>query len=268
MPLAGDAVWRGAMSVGDLVRINADALQVCLPLNALGFVYREARDARVNAEHLFALLREQPDIAEAPGLPRLRADQGEVVFDLVSFHYDPGVGPQDTTLFNDTIGYNIAYGHFGCARADVVAGAGAAHVRELITSLPRQYDTPVGERAVKLSGGEKQRIAIARAVLKNPPILIFDETTSALDSDSEHAIEQELDRLARDRTSLITAHRLSTIVRAHGILVIDRRRIVEPGTHRELLRRKGLYSRMRLLLQRKLTQGPGGEDHANQHRTA
>ena len=332
MLLAGQAVWRGAMSVGDLVLINAYALQVCLPLNALGFVYREARDAWVNAERLFALLREQPDIDDPPGLPRLRADRGEVVFDKVSFHYDParpvlhevsfriaagrttavvgrsgsgkstlarlllrlydpaagrilidgqdirglspasvrsaiGVVPQEASLFNDTIGYNIAYGHFGAARADVVAAASAAHVHELIEALPQQYDTAVGERGVKLSGGEKQRIAIARAVLKNPPILIFDEATSALDSDSEQAIQQELDRLSRDRTTLIIAHRLSTIVRAHEILVMDRGRIVERGSHKALLRRKGLYARLWLLQQRK-AEGPGGEKHASKPSTS
>jgi len=315
MLMAGNDVWRGTMSVGDLVLINAYALQVCLPLNALGFVYREARDAWVNAERLFQLLREQPDVADAPSMPRLRAERGEVVFDHVSFHYDParpilrdvsfrippghtvavvgrsgsgkstlarlllrfydpaagrilvdgqpigqhsprsvresiGVVPQETALFNDTIGYNIAYGRVGSSRSDIVAACKAAHVHELIESLPEQYDTPVGERGVKLSGGEKQRIAIARAILKDPPILIFDEATSALDSDSEHAIQQELDRLSENRTTLIIAHRLSTIVRAHEIIVMERGRIVERGSHQELLRKRGLYARLWLLQQR------------------
>lgn len=321
MLLAGDAVWRGAMTVGDLVLINAYALQVCLPLNALGFVYREARDAWVNAERLFQLLREQPEIPDSPSLPRLRPSSGDVVFDQVSFHYDParpilqdvtfhippgrtvavvgrsgsgkstlarlllrlysptggrilvdgqdigmlspgsvresvGVVPQETVLFNDTIGYNIGYGRVGSSGDDIVAACKAAHVHELIATLPQQYDTAVGERGVKLSGGEKQRIAIARAILKNPPILIFDEATSALDSDSEHAIQQELDRLSRNRTTLIIAHRLSTIVRAHEIIVMDRGRIVERGSHRELLRREGLYARLWLLQQREAT-APG-----------
>ena len=315
MLLAGDAVWRGEMRVGDLVLINAYALQVCLPLNALGFVYREARDAWVNAERLFQLLRERPDIRESPHMPRLQADQGEVVFDRVWFHYDPdrpvlcdvsfrippgktvavvgrsgsgkstlarlllrfydpvqgrilidgddlgavspgsvreaiGVVPQETALFNDTIGYNIGYGRIGCSRADIIAAAQAAHVHDLIDSLPAKYDTEVGERGVKLSGGEKQRIAIARAILKSPPILIFDEATSALDSDSEHAIQQELERLSLNRTTLIIAHRLSTVVGAHVILVMDKGRIVERGSHRELLERNGIYARLWLLQQR------------------
>jgi len=315
MLLAGGEVWRGGMSVGDLVLINAYALQVCLPLNALGFVYREARDAWVNAERLFQLLREQPDIPDAPTMPRLHARQGEVVFDQVSFHYDParpilhevsfrippghtvavvgrsgsgkstlarlllrlydpaggrilidgqpiaalspgsvreaiGVVPQETALFNDTVGYNIAYGRTGSSQAEIEAACKAAHVHELIVSLPDGYATQVGERGVKMSGGEKQRIAIARAILKNPPLLIFDEATSALDSDSEHAIQLELDRLSQDRTTLIIAHRLSTIVRAHQIIVMDRGRIVERGTHHELLKRRGLYARLWLLQQR------------------
>ena len=315
MLLAGDEVWRGGMSVGDLVLINAYALQVCLPLNALGFVYREARDAWVNAERLFQLLREQPEIPDSPSLPRLQSSGGDVVFEHVSFHYDParpilhdvsfhipsgrtlavvgrsgsgkstlarlllrlyapsggrilvdgqdigllspgsvresiGVVPQETALFNDTIGYNIAYGRTGSTLEQVIAASKAAHVHDLIAALPKQYETQVGERGVKLSGGEKQRIAIARAILKNPPLLIFDEATSALDSDSEHAIQQELDRLSRNRTTLIIAHRLSTIVHAHEIIVMDRGRLVERGSHKELLQRAGLYARLWLLQQR------------------
>ena len=315
MVLAGQAVLARSMSVGDLVLINAYALQVCLPLNALGFVYREARDAWVNAERLFELLRERPEILDPPGAPPLRPGRGEVVFEHVSFHYEParpvlvdvslriapgttlavvgrsgsgkstlarlllryydpangrilvdgqdirqcaaasvrmaiGVVPQETALFNDTIGNNIAYGRSGSTREDVVAACRAAHLHEVIDSLPDKYDTPVGERGVNLSGGEKQRIAIARAVLKNPTILIFDEATSALDADSEHAITRELDRLSQDRTTLVIAHRLSTIVNAHTIVVMDRGRIVEQGTHAELLRRKGAYARLWLLQQR------------------
>jgi ATP-binding cassette subfamily B protein len=315
MLLAGEAVIERHMSVGDLVLINAYALQVCLPLNALGFVYREARDAWVNAERLFTLLREVPEIEELPGQPRLDAPRGEVVFEHVSFHYEPerpvlddvsfriepgttlavvgrsgsgkstlarlllrlydpdsgrilvdgqdirslspssvrqaiGVVPQETALFNDTLGNNIAYARMGSTPEDVVAATKAAHVHDLIASLPEQYETPAGERGVKISGGEKQRIAIARAILKDPPILIFDEATSALDSDSEHAIVQELDRLSRNRTTLIIAHRLSTIVNANAIIVMDRGRIVERGNHAELLRRKGVYARLWLLQQR------------------
>jgi ATP-binding cassette subfamily B protein len=315
MLLAGQEVMQRRMSVGDLVLINAYALQVCLPLNALGFVYREARDAWVNAERLFELLRERPEIVDPPGAPPLRAGPGEIVFDHVSFHYEPerpvlvdlnlridpgttlavvgrsgsgkstlarlllryyepasgrilvdgqdirsvaaaslraaiGVVPQDTALFNDTIGNNIAYGRIGSTRSEVVAACRAAHLHDLIASLPQKYDTPVGERGVNISGGEKQRIAIARAILKDPPILIFDEATSALDADSEHAINQELDRLSRNRTTLIIAHRLSTIVNAHAIVVMERGRIVERGTHAELLRHKGVYARLWLLQQR------------------
>ena len=324
MLLAGEEVWRGIMSVGDLVLINAYALQVCLPLNALGFVYREARDAWVNAERLFQLLRERPEIADTPALPRLMPRRGEVVFEHVSFHYEParpilrdvsltippghtvavvgrsgsgkstlarlllrfydpvsgrilidgqpiaglspgsvrqaiGVVPQEAALFNDTIGYNVAYGRIGCSQADIVAACKAAHVHELIATLPDQYATRVGERGVKLSGGEKQRIAIARAILKNPPILIFDEATSALDSDSEHAIQQELDRLSMNRTTLIIAHRLSTIVHAHEIIVMERGRIVERGSHKALLRMQGMYARLWLLQQRQDESAMQGE---------
>lgn len=294
--------------------INAYALQVCLPLNALGFVYREARDAWVNAERLFQLLRERPDIPDTPSLPGLAPQRGEVVFEHVSFHYEParpilrdvsftippghtvavvgrsgsgkstlarlllrfydpvsgrilidgqpiaglspgsvrqaiGVVPQETALFNDTIGYNVAYVRIGSSQADIIAACQVAHVHELIAALPDKYATQVGERGVKLSGGEKQRIAIARAPLKNPPILIFDEATSALDSDSKHAIQQELDRLSMNRTTLIIAHRLSTIVHADVIIVMERGRIIERGSHKALLRLQGRYARLWLLQQ-------------------
>jgi ATP-binding cassette subfamily B protein len=315
MLLAGQAVMRHQMSVGDLVLINAYALQVCLPLNALGFVYREARDAWVNTERMFDLLREVPEIPDRPGLPRLRVTAGHVVFEHVNFSYEPGrqvlydisfeippgttlavvgrsgsgkstlsklllryynpdsgrilidgqdigtvspgsvraaiaVVPQDTALFNDTIGHNIAYGRAGSTRDEVVKVSKAALLHDVISAQPEQYETQVGERGVKFSGGERQRIAIARAMLKHPKILIFDEATSALDSDSEHAIAQELDRLACDRTTLIIAHRLSTIVNAHQIIVMERGRIVERGTHDELLRRRGAYAHLWLLQQR------------------
>jgi ATP-binding cassette subfamily B protein len=315
MLLAGDAVWRGGMSVGDLVLINAYALQVCLPLNALGFVYREARDAWVNTERMSQLLGERPSMTESPGMARLQPTRGDVCFEHVSFAYQPerpllqdvsfrippgktvavvgrsgsgkstlarlllrfydpasgrilvdgqdiaraspasvrlaiGVVPQETVLFNDTIGYNIAYGRLGASRFDIAEAARAAHIDHLIDSLPSGYDTAVGERGVNLSGGEKQRISIARAILKDPLVLVFDEATSALDADSEHAIQQELDRLAENRTTLVIAHRLASIAAAHEILVMDRGRIVERGSHAELLRGKGLYSRLWLLQQR------------------
>jgi ATP-binding cassette subfamily B protein len=315
MLLAGRDVLGGGMTVGDLVLINAYMLQVCLPLNALGFVYREAKDALVNAEKLFQLLQERPEIEEPSNLPALQVRQAAVVFDRVSFHYDPmrpilsdvsfkipaghtvavvggsgsgkstlarlllrfydvsagrimideqdirhvtteslrkaiGVVPQDTILFNDTIGYNIAYGRLGATQADVIEAAKAAHIHDVIDSMPQRYDTAVGERGVKLSGGEKQRIALARAMLKNPPILIFDEATSALDSQSERAIRCEMDRLSRDRTTLVIAHRLSTIVDADEILVLERGHIVERGTHAQLLLQVGIYANLWQLQQR------------------
>jgi ATP-binding cassette subfamily B protein len=315
MLLAGRDVLSGRMTVGDLVLINAFMLQICLPLNALGFVYREAKDALVNAEKLFQLLRERPDIDEPSGLPRLEIAKAEVAFSHVSFHYDParpvlsdvsfripsgstvavvggsgsgkstlarlllrfydvsdgritidgqdirtvnssslrsaiGVVPQDTILFNDTIAYNIGYGRPGAAMEEIVAAATAAHIHDFINSLPQKYETAVGERGVMLSGGEKQRIALARAILKNPPILIFDEATSALDSRSERAIQTEMDRLARGRTSLVIAHRLSTIVGADQILVLERGRIAECGTHDELLLQGGVYAHLWQLQQR------------------
>ena len=312
---AGSDVMAGRMTVGDLVLINAYVLQVCLPLNALGFVYREARDAWVNAERLFDILHERPEMEERPGTPALLPGAGEVVFEHVSFSYDPsrpilrdvsfriapgatlavvggsgsgkstlarlllklyppaggrilvdgqdiakasatsvramiGVVPQDTVLFNDTIGYNIAYGRPGASQEDTIHAAKAAHIHDLITTLEKQYDTEVGERGVTLSGGERQRIAVARAVLKNPPILIFDEATSALDSASEHAIQQELNRLSENRTVLMIAHRLSTVVDADEIIVLEQGRVVERGNHEELLSLHGAYARLWHLQQR------------------
>jgi ATP-binding cassette subfamily B protein len=315
MILAGEAVIERRMSVGDLVLVNAYMLQVVLPLNQLGFVYREARDAWVNTERLFELLRETSEITDDPDLPPLKPGPGEVVFEHVFFHYDPGrpilqdvsfqippgttlavvgrsgsgkstlarlllrfynptgghilidgqdittvspssvrqaigVVPQDAALFNDTIGNNLAYARSGASRDDIIAASKAAQLHDLISSLPHGYDTPVGERGVGISGGERQRIAIARVILKNPRILIFDEATSALDSDSEHAIAQELERVSRNRTTLIIAHRLSTVVNAGAIIVMDHGRIVERGTHAELLRKHGAYARLWLLQQR------------------
>jgi ATP-binding cassette subfamily B protein len=326
MLLAGNAVMAHRMSVGDLVLINAYVLQVCLPLNALGFVYRESRDAWVNAERLFALLDERPEMPQTPQ-PPLQARAGEVVFEHVSFEYEPGravlddvslriepgttlavvgrsgsgkstlarlllrlydpsggrilidgqdiracdpssvrraigVVPQDTALFNDSIGSNIAYARPGSSQDEVEAAARAAQLHEAIAALPEGYDTPVGERGVKFSGGERQRIGIARAILKNPGILIFDEATSALDADAEHAIVQELERLARARTTLIIAHRLSTIVNAHTIIVMERGRIAERGSHAELLAASGLYARLWRLQQRQArAQERGAQSH-------
>ena len=315
MLLAGKDVLTREMTVGDLILINAYVIQICLPLNALGFVYREAKDALVNAEKLFQLLREKPEIHDPPGMPALQVTRGEVAFENVNFAYDPerpilhnvsfripaggrvaivggsgsgkstlarlllrfydvgsgsvkvdgqdvravsakslreaiGVVPQETLLFNDTIAYNIGYGREGATMEQIIAACKAAHIHDLIDSLPQKYDTPVGERGVKLSGGEKQRIALARAILKNPPLLIFDEATSALDTASEQAIQKELDTLAENRTTLVIAHRLSTVVDATEIIVLERGRVVERGTHAKLLQQGGMYARLWQLQQR------------------
>jgi len=309
MLLAGQDVTRGVLSVGDLVLINAYIIQVCLPLNALGFMFREAKDAAINAERLFQLLEQRADVVDLPNGAPLRVTQGEVQFDHVDFgyentrpilhelslhipaghtvavvggsgsgkstlarlllrFYDPwagrvsidgqdlrvvtqdsvrraiGIVPQDTILFNDTIAYNIAYGREGATMAEVIEAARAAYVHDFIAALPEGYQTMVGERGLKLSGGEKQRIAIARALLKNPSILIFDEATSALDTRSERAIQRELDRLSAHRTTLVIAHRLSTVVDAHEIVVLEKGRIVERGRHTDLLATNGVYAQL------------------------
>lgn len=309
MLLAGQDVTRGVLSVGDLVLINAYIIQVCLPLNALGFMFREAKDAAINAERLFHLLEQRADVVDLPNGAPLRATHGEVQFDHVEFgyeqtrpilhdlslhipaghtvavvggsgsgkstlarlllrFYDPwagrvsidgqdlrvvtqdsvrraiGIVPQDTILFNDTIAYNIAYGREGATMAEVIEAARAAYVHDFIAALPEGYQTMVGERGLKLSGGEKQRIAIARALLKNPSILIFDEATSALDTRSERAIQRELDRLSAHRTTLVIAHRLSTVVDAHEIVVLEKGRIVERGRHTDLLAAGGVYAQL------------------------
>ena len=309
MLLAGQYVVGGTMTVGDLVLVNAYVLQICLPLNSLGFIFREAKDATINSERLFDLLDQRPDIIEPDAMPSLRVDAGEVRFENVSFAYEPdrpilhdvsfgipagktvavvggsgsgkstlarllfrfydpasgritidgqdirsvsqaslrhaiGIVPQDTPLFNDTIGYNIEYGRPGAGESAVLEAARSAQIDELVRSLPRQYETMVGERGVKLSGGERQRVAIARAILKNPPILILDEATAALDTRSERAIQDELDRLSENRTTLLIAHRLSTVVDADEILVMERGHIVERGTHGALLAKAGVYAQM------------------------
>ncbi len=307
MLLAGTDVLARRMTVGDLVLINAFMLQICLPLNALGFVYREARDAMINIEKMLDLLRERPEFDADASLPDLQLSAAHVEFRHVSFHYEPerpvltdvsfaippghtvavvggsgsgkstlarlllrfydpsggqvlvdgqdlrsvnarslrraiGVVPQDTSLFNDSIAYNIGYGRPDASRDDIIAAARAAHVHDFILSLPEGYATEVGERGMKLSGGERQRIAIARAFLKNPPILIFDEATSALDSQSERAIQSELERLSHNRSVLVIAHRLSTVISAHNIVVLERGHIAEQGRHLQLLERDGVYA--------------------------
>jgi ATP-binding cassette subfamily B protein len=309
MLLAGADVLAGELTVGDLVLINAYVIQVCLPLNALGFVIRETSDALTRAEALFALLRERPETETAAPVELPADAPAEVRFENVSFGYEPhrqilwntsftiragqtvaviggsgsgkstlarlllrfadpwsgrisiygrdlrelarsavrsavGIVPQDTTLFNETIGFNIAYGRVGATHDEVIAAARAANVHDFIDALPEKYATMVGERGLKLSGGEKQRIAIARTILKDPAILVLDEATSALDTRSERAIRVSLEQLAEPRTTLVIAHRLSTIVNADEILVLEAGRIVERGKHAELLDRQGLYAQM------------------------
>jgi ATP-binding cassette subfamily B protein len=299
----------GQMSLGDLVLVNAFLIQLYIPLNFLGVVYREIKQALADMERLFGLLDRNREIADAPDAPALRLAGGAVRFERVDFAYDPrrqvlhgvdfsiapgtttavvgatgsgkstlarllfrfyeagagrilvdgqdirsvtqaslraalGIVPQDTVLFNDSIEYNIGYGHPGAAHAEIVAAAQAAHIHDFIERLPDGYATTVGERGLKLSGGEKQRVAIARTLLKNPAIMVFDEATSALDSRTERIIQGELERLARGRSTLVIAHRLSTIVHADQILVMAAGRIVERGTHAELLAVGGEYARM------------------------
>jgi ATP-binding cassette, subfamily B, heavy metal transporter len=316
---AAAGVAAGTMTVGDLVLVNAYLLQLAIPLNLLGMMYREVKQAMTNMERLFGLLDENLEVRDRPGARVLQAQRPEVRFEAVEFGYDErrgilhgvdftiGAGqtvavvghsgsgkstlarllyrfydvdagriaidgidlrdltqdslrraiaivPQDTVLFNDSIHYNILYGRPGASRDEVEAAARAAHIHDFIVSLPDGYDSAVGERGLKLSGGEKQRVAIARALLKNPAILIFDEATSALDSKSEQAIQAELDRIAVGRTTLMIAHRLSTVMHADQILVMEAGRIVERGSHAELLARDGHYAQMWRLQQQKSQQ--------------
>jgi ABC-type transport system involved in Fe-S cluster assembly fused permease/ATPase subunit len=306
---AAAGVVSGKLSVGDLVLVNAYLLQMAMPLNYLGMMYREVKQALTNIERLWGLLEERQEVRDDPDAPALRTQQPRVSFQQVRFGYDErreilhgidfeippghrvavvghsgsgkstlarllyrfydvnagsiridgqdlrelsqdsvraaiGIVPQDTVLFNDDIRYNIRYGRPSASDEEVEAAAKAAHIHAFIQSLPDGYATSVGERGLKLSGGEKQRVAIARALLKNPAILIFDEATSALDSASEKAIQAELDRIAVGRTTLIIAHRLSTVMDAHEILVMDAGNIVERGSHAALVARDGRYAAM------------------------
>jgi len=306
-------VINGSMTLGDFVLVNTLMIQLYIPLNFLGVIYREIKQALTDMDRMFSLLNTEKEIADAPHAPPLKINQyshgPDVHFEHVSFHYDAkreilrdvsfhipagtitavvgqsgagkstlarllfrfydvqsgkilidgqnildvqqaslrkaiGIVPQDTVLFNDTIGYNIAYGNPKASIEEVQEAARAAQIDGFIKHLPDGYDTQVGERGLKLSGGEKQRVAIARTLLKKPVMLIFDEATSALDSKTERAFQEELLSLAKNRTTLIIAHRLSTIVHADQVLVMDHGQIVERGTHIELLAKNGRYAEM------------------------
>ena len=306
---ATQGVIDGQMSLGDLVLVNAFMIQLYIPLNFLGVIYREIKQSLADMERLFSLLEQNREIADAPAAKPLLTHGAQVRFSHVEFHYEAkrkilfdvdftiaagtttavvghsgagkstlsrllfrfyevsggaitidgqdlreitqeslrraiGIVPQDTVLFNDTIEYNIGYGKPGAGKDEIVAAAKAASIHDFIESLPDGYASMVGERGLKLSGGEKQRVAIARTLLKNPAILIFDEATSALDSKAEQAIQSQLKEIARNRTTLVIAHRLSTVADAQQILVLDHGRIVERGTHLSLLAADGLYAQM------------------------
>jgi ABC-type transport system involved in Fe-S cluster assembly fused permease/ATPase subunit len=312
---ATEGVVDGRMTLGDLVMINAFMIQLYIPLNFLGVLYREIKQSLTDLDRMFTLLEKEREVADAPHAPTLKLKGSpHVKFESVVFAYEAnrpilhgisfeipagktvavvgpsgsgkstlarllfrfydvgagaitidgqdirhvtqgsvrramGIVPQDTVLFNDTVRYNIAYGRTDATEDEVEQAAKAAHIHDFIAATPKGYDTMVGERGLKLSGGEKQRVAIARTLLKNPPIVIFDEATSALDSANERAIQTELQSAAQNKTTLVIAHRLSTVVEAHEILVLDAGRIVERGAHSELLAMNGRYAQMWALQQ-------------------
>ena len=315
---ASAGVVEGKLTIGDLVMINAFLIQMFIPLNFLGVMYREIKQSLTDIERLFKLLHINREIRDVADARPLQLGDGAVRFEDVRFGYDAersilhgvsfdipaghniavvgtsgagkstlarllfrfydvtdgrisidgqdiravtqhslraaiGIVPQDTVLFNDSIYYNIAYGRPAASRAEIVEAARAAHILHFIESLPRGWDTSVGERGLKLSGGEKQRVAIARTLLKNPAILILDEATSALDTSTEKIIQSELKEVARSRTTLTIAHRLSTIVDADQILVMEQGRIVERGSHRALLAQNGVYARLWAMQQKEVT---------------
>ena len=307
MLLAALGVQAGELTVGDFVLVNAYMIQITMPLNFLGTVYREIRQALVDMRQMFDLLDEPTEIKDRVKAPALKIASGNLHFKKVSFSYDKGrqilkeitvdvpagktvaivgpsgsgkstigrllfrfydvtkgavlidgqdvrditqdslhqaigVVPQDTVLFNDTIHYNIAYGRENATRTEVINAAKNAQIHKFIMSLPQKYNTVVGERGLKLSGGEKQRVGIARTLLKNPPILLLDEATSALDSETEHEIQEALERAGQGRTVVMIAHRLSTVLKADKIIVLEDGVVVEVGTHSELLKQNGRYS--------------------------
>jgi ATP-binding cassette subfamily B protein len=312
---ATEGVVAGRMTLGDLVMINAFMIQLYIPLNFLGVLYREIKQSLTDLDKMFVLMDREREVADAPGAQAL-ALQGapDVVFDRVSFAYESdrpilkdisftipagktvavvgpsgsgkstlarlmfrfydvqqgfiriagqdirqvtqssvrqalGIVPQDTVLFNDSVAYNIAYGRPGASQFEIEGAARSSRIHDFIASTPKGYQTSVGERGLKLSGGEKQRVAIARTLLKDPPILVFDEATSALDSANERAIQAELASVAQNKTTLVIAHRLSTVVDAHEILVMDAGQIIERGNHAELLAQQGRYASMWALQQ-------------------
>ncbi|HWC91966.1 MAG TPA: ABC transporter ATP-binding protein/permease, partial [Pseudolabrys sp.] len=309
MVMCAFEIKAGSKTIGDFVLVNSMMIQLYQPLNFMGMVYREIKQALIDIETMFSILAREPEIKDAPAAPPLKVTSGAVKFENVAFAYEPerrilkgisfevpagktvavvgpsgagkstisrllfrfydlsggrilidgqdiarvtqkslrqaiGMVPQDTVLFNDTIRYNIRYGRWEASDAEVEEAAKLAQIDPLIRLAPHGYDTEVGERGLKLSGGEKQRVAIARTILKGPPILLLDEATSALDSHTEKEIQDALDRVSTGRTTLVIAHRLSTIVGADEIIVLDQGEIVERGTHYALLGKDGLYASM------------------------